>query len=208
MAEEKYITLGKQAEAQFEEKHSLFIGYATPAKSEEEAMAFVAKIKAKHRDATHNVYAYHLKRGIYVRQSDDGEPQGTAGMPVLDVIRKSGVDDACVVVTRYFGGTLLGAGGLVRAYSAAAKLAIEASGIVCYESYTELETTLGYSDYQKFAAELPRFAAIVDDTQYAEGVTLRFAVKSELAEKVIGRIREMTAGKSEAKTIGTRFDAP
>ncbi len=207
MPEAIYTTLGKEAEAEFEEKHSLFIGYATPAKTEDEAMSFVNKIRSKHRDATHNVYAYHLKRGIYVRQSDDGEPQGTAGMPVLDVIRKSGIDDACVVVTRYFGGTLLGAGGLVRAYSAAAKLAIEAAGIVSYESYTELSTTLSYADYQKLSAELPRYGAIIDNTEYAEGVTVHFAIKSEIAADILSRIREMTAGKSEATVIGTRFDS-
>lgn len=101
----------------------------------------------------------------------------------------------------------MGAGGLVRAYSAAAKQAIEAAGIVSYESYTELSTSLSYADHQKLAAELPRYGAIVDKIDYADRVTLSFAVKSELAESIAGRIREMTAGKSEATVIGTRFDS-
>lgn len=206
MAEELYITLAKEASAEFEEKRSLFIGYAKPTKTEEEALAFVARIKQKHKDATHNVFGYSMKRGILARYSDDGEPQGTAGMPVLDVIRKSGVDDATVVVTRYFGGTLLGAGGLVRAYSAAAKMALEAAEIVAYESYTEISLICSYADHQKISAELPRFGAILDDTVYAEGVTLRFAVKDAVADSVLGRIREMSGGKLVPEIVGKRFD--
>ncbi len=206
MAEELYITLAKEASAEFEEKRSIFIGYAKPTKSEEEALAFVAQIKQKHKDATHNVFGYSMKHGILARYSDDGEPQGTAGMPVLDVIRKSGVDDATVVVTRYFGGTLLGAGGLVRAYSAAAKMALEAAEIVTYESYTEISLTCSYADHQKISAELPRFGAILDDTVYAEDVTLRFAVKDAVTDSVLGRIREMSGGKLIPEIVGKRFD--
>lgn len=206
MAESLYTTLAREASAEFEERRSRFIGYATPAKTEEDALAFVAKIRQKHRDATHNVFGYSIKHGIYVRFSDDGEPQGTAGMPVLDVIRKSGVDDACVVVTRYFGGILLGAGGLVRAYSAAAKAALDAASIVTYEPYTEIAVTCSYADYQRLSADLPRFAAVIDGTDYAENVTLRFAVKATLADNVLSRIREMSAGKITPKVTGERFD--
>jgi len=206
MADELYITLAKEASAEFEEKRSLFIGYAKPTKTEEEALAFIAKIKQKHKDATHNVFGYSMKHGILARYSDDGEPQGTAGMPVLDVIRKSGVDDATVVVTRYFGGILLGAGGLVRAYAAAAKMALDAAGIVAYESYTEISLTCSYADHQKLSAELPRFGAILDDTVYADNVTLKFAVKDEVADSILGRIREMSGGKLTPTVLGHRFD--
>ena len=206
MADTLYTTLAKEASAEFEEKRSLFIGYAKPTKTEEEALAFVEKIRQKHKDATHNVFGYSMKRGILARYSDDGEPQGTAGMPVLDVIRKSGVDDATVVVTRYFGGILLGAGGLVRAYAAAAKMALDAAEIVTYESYTEISLSCSYADHQKLAAELPRFGAILDDTVYAEGVTLKFAVKDEVADAVLGRIREMSGGKLAPVVLGNRFD--
>ena len=206
MAEELYVTLAREASAEFEEKRSLFIGYAKPTKTEEEALEFVAKIKQKHKDATHNVFGYHMKHGILARYSDDGEPQGTAGPPVLDVIRKSGVDDATVVVTRYFGGILLGAGGLVRAYAAAAKLALDAAEIVTYESYTEISLTCSYADHQKLSAELPRFGAILDDTVYADNVTLKFAVKDAIAPSILGRIREMSGGKLTPIVLGNRFD--
>lgn len=206
MAEGLYTTLATEASAQFEEKRSLFIGYAKPTKTEEEALGFVAEIKQKHKDATHNVFGYSMKHGILARYSDDGEPQGTAGMPVLDVIRKSGVDDATVVVTRYFGGILLGAGGLVRAYAAAAKLAIDAAGIVTYESYTEISLTCSYADHKKLTAELPRFGAILDDTEYADNVTLKFAVKDTVTDSILARICEMSGGKLTPTILGHRFD--
>ena len=186
---------------------SRFITYSAHVESEEEARGFVAKIRSQHSLATHVCYAFISdKTGNLQRFSDDGEPQGTAGMPVLDVIRKSGVDDATVVVTRYFGGILLGAGGLVRAYAAAAKMALDAAGIVSYESYTELSLTCSYSDHQKLSAELPKFGAILDDTIYADNVTLKFAVKDEVADAVMGKIREMSGGKLLPQILGHRFD--
>ncbi len=203
---EHYVTLKQEASAEFEEKRSVFIGYAKPVKTEEEAMAFVKQIRGKHGDARHNVYAYTLGGGVYARYSDDGEPQGTAGMPVLDVIRKSGVDDACVVVTRYFGGILLGAGGLVRAYSAAAKLALDAAEIVAYEPYTELSISCSYAEHQKIAAILPAFGARTDDTQFAENVILKIALKKEKTDALIAKISEMTAGRTVPVITGERFD--
>lgn len=201
-----YITLGKSGEAEFEEKRSLFIGYARPVRSEDEANAFIKEIKEKHKDATHNVYGYVMKNGIQCRYSDDGEPQGTAGPPVLDVIRKSGVDDACVVVTRYFGGTLLGTGGLVHAYSRAAKLAIEAAGIVRYEDYAEMSLTCSYSDYQKISLEFEKNNVIIDKTEFGQSVEVAFAVQSERAEGLAKRISEISSGKSQAVFTGSRFD--
>ena len=206
MTEGLYTTLAKEASAEFEEKRSLFIGYAKPTKTEEEALEFVAKIKQKHKDATHNVFGYSMKHGILARYSDDGEPQGTAGMPVLDVIRKSGVDDATVVVTRYFGGVLLGAGGLVRAYSHAAKLAIDAAGIAVYEHYTSFRLTCSYSDYQRYLAELPRFGTITDDTVFSDRVKMLFSVKDSVVESLLLRVREMSGGKDAPLVRGHRFD--
>lgn len=206
MENKLYVTLGGPGQAEFEEKHSVFIGYARPVRSEEEASGFIAQIKAKHKDATHNVFGYTMKNGILSRYSDDGEPQGTAGMPVLDVIRKSGVDDACVVVTRYFGGILLGAGGLVRAYGAAAKAAINAAGIATYEPFTEFSVKLSYSDYQRLSAELPKYPVLTDGVEYAEEVCLRGAVKSEAFPFLSARVQEMTAGKASLLVTGQRFD--
>ena len=198
-----YTTLEQEGEAEFTEKRSVFIGHALPVKSEEEAQAYIKMQKNAYMDARHNVWAYLMKGEIVARYSDDGEPQGTAGVPVLDTIRKSGVTDAVVVVTRYFGGILLGAGGLVRAYSHTAKLALEAAHIITYEQYTELEMVCSYSDYQ---AELPRFGAVVDDTVFADRVTLFFAVKSTVVEDLMLRIREISGGSDAPLVRGSRFD--
>ncbi|MBQ1830507.1 MAG: YigZ family protein, partial [Ruminococcus sp.] len=125
-----YKTVAREASDEFVEKRSRFIGYVKPVKTEEEAVAFINQKRSEHWDARHNVYAYSLREGNIKRYSDDGEPSGTAGMPVLDVIVKNEIYDVCVVVTRYFGGVLLGTGGLVRAYSQGSKIALESGGIV------------------------------------------------------------------------------
>ena len=127
MAAEEYRTLHSSSQDEFTEKRSRFIGYACPVTTEDEALAFIAKIKKQHWDAKHNVYAYVLRDWQIRRYSDDGEPQGTAGIPVLDVLIKGDVTDAVIVVTRYFGGILLGGGGLVRAYGHAASIAVRAA---------------------------------------------------------------------------------
>ena len=138
--------------------------------------------------------------------SDDGEPQGTAGMPVLDTIRKSGVDDACVVVTRYFGGILLGAGGLVRAYANGAKIALEAAGIITYEQYSEIKIKCSYSDYQKIQPVLFKAQAVTDDTIFDESVIVMIALKEEKGADLCEKIRELTSGRAHAEIVGKRFD--
>jgi len=201
-----YTTLQKEASAEFEERRSLFIGHAKPVKTEEEATEFIKIKKREYADATHNVFGYIIKNGVCARYSDDGEPQGTAGMPVLDTIRKSGVDDACVVVTRYFGGILLGAGGLVRAYANGAKIALEAAGIITYEQYDEIQIKCSYSDYQKIQPMLFKAQAVTDDTIFGESVTVMIAVKESASGDLCDKIRESTAGRSMAEIIGKRFD--
>ncbi len=201
-----YTTLEQEGEAEFVEKKSVFISHAKPIQSEEDALAYIKRLKSQYSDARHNVWAYMMKGEIVARYSDDGEPQGTAGVPVLDTIRKSGVTDAVVVVTRYFGGILLGAGGLVRAYSHSAKLALEAAHIITYEQYDELELDCSYSDYQRYLAELPRFGAITDDTVFADRVTVRFSIKETLTDSLLLRVREMSGGKDAPRLIGKRFD--
>lgn len=208
MSEEKlYITIKGRAEARFEEKKSVFIGYACHVESEEEALSFIKEIKQKHKDATHNCYGYVMKGGILCRYSDDGEPQGTAGKPILDMLVKSGVDDVCVVVTRYFGGTLLGTGGLVHAYSLGAKMAVEAAGIVQFENYVVFEISASYSDYQRIIFELERCNAIIDSTEYADNVTVQFAVRGCEVDSICKKITEITSGKNTPKRICERFDA-
>lgn len=201
-----YTTLAREASAEFTEKKSLFIGYAAPVRTEQDALDFIAKIRKKHSDATHNVYAYQLNGGGIARYSDDGEPQGTAGVPVLDIIKKSGADDVCVVVTRYFGGILLGAGGLVRAYAAGAKAAIDAAGIVTYENYTEFKLASGYSEYQKLVYELPRYHVKVDSTDFGGDVTLKLAIRAVDYENFAARVSELFAGRIKPEITGERFD--
>ncbi len=201
-----YTTLEGEGEAEFTEKKSVFIGHACPVKSEDEAMAYIKKQKSAYADARHNVWAYLQKGEIVARYSDDGEPQGTAGVPVLDTIRKSGVTDAVVVVTRYFGGILLGAGGLVRAYSHTARMSLEAAHIITYEQYTVMELTCSYSDYQRYLAELPKYGAVTDDTQFSDRVTLTFAVKDTVVEELCTRVREISNGTDAPVVRGKRFD--
>ena len=203
---DKYVTVKNEAHVEFEEKRSLFIGHAIHVESEEEAAAFVKTIKKEYADATHNVWAYHLKGGIIARYSDDGEPQGTAGMPVLEAIRKSGADDVCVVVTRYFGGILLGAGGLVRAYSHSAVIAINEAEIVVYEPYCEYRLVCGYSEYQKYSNILSNAGAVIDGTDFGADVVVRFAVPREKAEPLVKKISEAGYGKDIPELIDERFD--
>ncbi len=203
---ETFTTLAGDARVEFEEKRSLFIGHAMRVDTEAAALEFIKKIKKQYNDATHNVFAYTLNGGAVARYSDDGEPQGTSGMPTLDTIRKSGVDNACVVITRYFGGTLLGAGGLVRAYSHTASLALEAAGIVTYEPYCELELVCGYSEYQRYIAYFADRGVLVDETLFEANVTVRFAVKRRLCEDVVKKITEMSYGRDVPRVLGEKYD--
>ena len=138
----EYKTIARRCEARFIEKKSEFIGYLCPVQTEEQAVAFIEEIRAMHRKATHNCYAYILRENNAARHSDDGEPGGTAGVPIYEVLRKEGLTDVCCVVTRYFGGVLLGAGGLVRAYTKGAKDAVDAAQIKCMAEAVKLAVTV------------------------------------------------------------------
>ena len=146
---ESYVTIRHHASFEYEDRKSIFIGEAMPVSTEEEALSFIESVKKRFPDARHHVYAYVLRENSIMRFTDDREPQGTAGMPVLDAIRKRGITDTAIVVTRYFGGTLLGTGGLVRAYSAAAIGALEAAEVITYDTYVTLTIDTTYSDYQR-----------------------------------------------------------
>ena len=202
----RYTTVRAAADAEFEEKKSLFIGHACPVTTEEEALAFLARMRAEYADATHNVYAYVLRENGTTRYSDDREPQGTAGMPVLDVLRKAGIVDVCVVVTRYFGGTLLGTGGLVRAYTQAARMAVEAAGIVIRARLMLLSLTMNYSDYQKVLPIIEACRARIDDSEFASDVRLSVALLYENGADLADRIREACSGRVDCREIGERFD--
>ncbi|MBD9097957.1 MAG: YigZ family protein [Ruminococcaceae bacterium] len=200
----EYITVKQAAEAEFEEKRSRFIGYVSPAKTAEEALAFVAKIKAMHKQATHNVWAYNLKDGSR-RYSDDGEPQGTAGIPVLEVLTKSGVQDAAVVVTRYFGGILLGAGGLVRAYGQGAKLALDAGGIVVMTACADFSLIADYAAYGKISYALDGFSAKEIRADFGEAVEMTVRVREKDEAAFLDGIRELTAGRVVPTLVSREF---
>ena len=205
-SEELYITLEREASASFIEKKSEFIGYACPCKTEQEALDFIAKIRKKHADAKHNVYAYQIKENNIARFTDDGEPQGTAGIPVLDIIKKTGFTDACIVVTRCFGGILLGTGGLVRAYSHAAKLAAEAAHVITYERFIPCELICDYTDYDKIRASYQGVGLMVDGVDFAADVTQRLAVRAPEYDGFCTALTELTNGTVLIETTGDRFD--
>ena len=203
---ELFTTVNEESLIEYEEKRSIFISRAIRVDSEEEALEYIASIKKEHRDATHNVFAYHINKGVIARYSDDGEPQGTSGMPTLETIRKKGVDNVCVVTTRYFGGILLGAGGLVRAYSHAAALAIDAAQIITYEPYLEYELTCSYSEYQKYNSYFSDMGLIIDSTDFAENVKVCFALKARIADEVERKIVEIGNARARLEKKGERYD--
>ncbi len=194
-----YLTLEKAAKTEYVVKHSRFITTVAPVTTNEEAVRFVADVRSKYGDATHNVYAYVLREGQMKRYSDDGEPQGTAGMPVLDVLLKEGVTDCALVVTRYFGGILLGGGGLVRAYSHSAKLGVDAAGIVRMSLCADMELKCDYSFYGRVPALLADFEAVTLDTQFTDEVTVVFRMPVEQVEPFEKELTERSFGKFSAK---------
>ena len=200
-----YKTVRKLASDELTEKRSRFIGYCRPVKTQDEANAFISEIKTKHWDARHNVYAYVLREGGIERYSDDGEPQGTAGMPVLEVIRKRGVTDCVIVVTRYFGGVLLGAGGLVRAYSAAAKLGIDAAGVCEMELCSVCSLRCSYTLYGKIPSLIAGFGGSIDDSDFADDVTVIFHLPEDALPAFNKALREESSGKYAAEEIRTDF---
>ena len=201
-----YVTLGKDGFSVLVEKKSEFLGYAAHVTTEEDARAFVDKIRKKHADARHNVYAYCLAENNIMRYSDDGEPQGPAGLPVLDILRKGGITDAVIVVTRYFGGILLGTGGLVRAYSGAAKAAVEDAGRASFVNYEEYSLTMSYPLYQKVPNLFKNFPLIVDGTDFGGEVEIRLAIKEGYFSKLGELLNEVGAGKIVITKLGTRLD--
>ena len=189
-----YLTIKDRAEASFIEKHSEFIGYLAPVTTNDEAVAFINEIKSKHRKATHNVYAYILRDDNIVRYSDDGEPQGTAGVPVLDVLKKRGLTDVCCVVTRYFGGILLGGGGLVRAYSHATSIAVDSASIMDMCSCYQLKFSMDYTLYGKVNYILPNFDIKILDTNFSNCVTIPLLVKVERFEELNKKLIDVSNG--------------
>ncbi len=185
-----YRTLSGEGAYEFIVHKSRFIGYAAPCQTEEKALAFLSRIRSKHKDATHNCYAYVIGQNAGImRYSDDGEPGGTAGLPIIEVIQARKVVDCAVVVTRYFGGVLLGTGGLVRAYTEGCKSALDAAGIVTMKKTVRMLAEVDYSVWQRLQYMLSRAPCIIEKTEYATTVVttilVPFAKESELTDGII-----------------------
>ena len=201
-----YKTVGAPGSQQFIINKSRFIGYAAPCKTEEEALAFLAQIREKHKDASHNCYAYVIGQNAGIaRYSDDGEPSGTAGMPIIEVIKARQVVDVCVVVTRYFGGILLGTGGLVRAYTQGAQVAVAAAGVQRMSLYTVALIACPYNLYDIVTHLLPEYDCAVEETDYGADVTLTVTLPAGGEERLNAGLAEATAGTVYAEVMETRF---
>ncbi len=200
-----YLTLKNEASDEFIEKRSRFIGYAKPVTTQEEAVEFINSIRSKHWDATHNVYAYILREGQARRYSDDGEPSGTAGVPVLDVLLKENLTDCVVVATRYFGGIMLGAGGLVRAYSHTSKIAVEAAKIIKMSICSLLSVTCDYNFYGKLSSLIPEHGGIVEDADFGENVTVKFYLPSANESTFNAKLIDSSFGKFSSVKISEKY---
>ena len=193
-----YKTLLKSASDEVIINKSRFIGYAEPVKTVEEALAFLDRIRTKHKDATHNCYAYIIGQNAGImRYSDDGEPGGTAGMPIIEVMKARGVVNCAVVVTRYFGGILLGAGGLVRAYAQGSKTALDAAGVVVMEKSARYMIEVDYSTWQRLEYFLRSAPVIIEHNEFGASVVCTLMVRVKDADDLISEITRVTDGTAE-----------
>ena len=187
------------------EKKSKFISHVMPVDNEPDALAYLNKIRSQYPDARHNVYAYVIDENNIFRYSDDGEPSGTAGMPVLDTIRKAGLVDVVVVVTRYFGGTLLGTGGLVHTYSASARQGLEASGIIVRMMCDVVSVSLDYNMAGKLQHKIASEGLLLEDTAYGENVELVICSPQEETERLISEITDLTNGRAQCTVTDRKY---
>lgn len=192
----EYLVPTKDAEAEFVEKRSRFLSHIFLVNTEDEALARLKQMRETYWDATHNVYSYIIRDGA-TRFSDDGEPGGTAGMPVLQVLQREGMFNILCVVTRYFGGTLLGAGGLVRAYAHSAKLGLDAAGRSIKQVWTRVLLPIPYSWYERVKLEIPAFGGVIDQTDFGAEVTLELLLPKKQAEPFLSRIFDLSSGTIE-----------
>lgn len=191
-----YVTIRNYGEDSFLEKKSEFIGYAKRCETEEEAKAFVTEIKNMHKQATHNCYAYVIGENMGIqRYSDDGEPQGTAGIPILEVMKKSNITDCAIVVTRYFGGILLGAGGLTRAYTKGASVALKAAGVVEKVKGVKITLDMEYDMLGKFQYKCNEKNWYIEDTEYTDKVSVHMIAELDVASEIEKTAIEISNGK-------------
>ena len=199
-----YIIPAGYGEAEYVDKKSRFIGHVEHAGSVSEAMEFIESVRREHADAAHNVWAYTLADGS-LRWSDDGEPGGTSGQPTLNVFRSAGVTDAVCVVTRYFGGILLGSGGLVRAYSKAASMALEAAGRARMAEWALVSAACSYAHYERVRRLLEGAGGVELSGDFGEAVTVSALLPSDSLEGLEGRLSDLTAGSASLEERGRVF---
>ena len=205
MSSMEYKTIKNRGFAEYEDRKSRFIANVFPVETEEKAVEILNAVKKKYSDARHNVYAYVVRENNIQRFSDDGEPSGTAGMPVLDAIRKRGLTDTLVVVTRYFGGTLLGTGGLVHAYGKSASEGIENAGPVIRKLCDIYSVTADYTLSGKIEYSLQGSEYIIEDIAYTDAVTFTVCVPSGEGEKFVKEITEISLGSAKTECVGEKF---
>ncbi len=198
---ESYITVSGESVGEYSEKRSRFIATLRHTETEEQAAAFLAEMRSKYWDARHNCYAYSMSGGALKRFSDDGEPHGTAGKPILDIIDGSGLTDITVVVTRYFGGVLLGTGGLVRAYSAAAREAVANANRVKMTPCTVYKAGCGYSELERLTKLIGDCGGSLENTVYTENVEIEFYLENSACEDFLLKLKETFAARITAEEI-------
>lgn len=198
---ESYITVSGESVGEYSEKRSRFIATLRHTETEEQAAAFLAEMRSKYWDARHNCYAYSMSGGALKRFSDDGEPHGTAGKPILDIIDGSGLTDITVVVTRYFGGVLLGTGGLVRAYSAAAREAVANANRVKMTPCTVYKASCGYSELERLTKLIGDCGGSLENTVYTENVEIEFYLENSCCEDFLLKLKETFAARITAEEI-------
>jgi len=203
---DEYLIPTGEAHAEFTERRSRFIGHIFPVETEEEALAQLKKMREKYWNATHNVYAYIIKDGP-TRYSDDGEPQGTAGMPVLEVLRREGLYNVLCVATRYFGGILLGAGGLVRAYTKTAKVGVDAAGISMKRVWENVAIPCAYNLFERLRGEVIAFEGMVLDVEYGVDVTIHAILPQAKTEEFLARVVDVSNGRAEGIVLGQEYRA-
>ena len=195
------------SETEFVEKRSRFIGRVKPVETEEEARAFVEEVRRRHHDARHNCWCYLLREGNVLRYSDDGEPQGTAGQPMLGVFEKEGVTNLVCVVTRYFGGVLLGAGGLVRAYTKGAKIAVDAAGKSMKRVWTAVYVPCPYPFYERVKLEAAAFGGILRKTDFGAEVELELLFPEGQVSAFLEKLTDLSSGTVEGMETGQEYRA-
>ncbi len=203
---DEYLVPSGYGEDEFTEKKSRFIGRVWCVETEEEALERIQEMKKKHYDATHNCWAYVIRDGA-MRFSDDGEPGGTAGNPMMQVLQREGLYNVVCVVTRYFGGVLLGAGGLVRAYTKGAKLAVDAAGKSVKRVWSVLYVPCPYTFYERVKLETEAYGGMIRDTQFGAEVELEILVAREQTQAFLDKLTDMTAGAVEGMQTGQEYRA-